>query len=177
MTIWPQEYDTALKAWIRGPVNLMRLGKCMAGDKVEQLSRGPDTSDLHSIIRRLTFSKDLFNVPPDFGSTFINIGLGSVLRSMNSYFVGAYDTWTSNFANSNSVMASLKYHAYRPFSSTRQASNVVDTRTYFFLRKFLQEAKGEQKDVLLVPLWVWFRIFIHFSGNCSLCQIKSRRNV
>ena len=58
----------------------------------------------------------------------------------------------SNNTNITSAIAALKRYAYKPFSSSFD-SNAIDPRTYLYLRKFLQQSKGNGQ-LSLVTTWV-----------------------
>ena len=58
----------------------------------------------------------------------------------------------SNNTNITSTIAALKRYAYKPFSSSFD-SNAIDPRTYLYLRKFLQQSKGNGQ-LSLVTTWV-----------------------
>lgn len=92
-----------------------------------------------------------FHIPPDFDDTFVNIGLGSLLKE--SQFTDLYKEWKNVNTNITSAFTALKKYAYRPFSpDTNQ--NSIDPRTYFYLRNFLTE--NLTKSAALVPTWVRF---------------------
>ena len=92
-------------------------------------------------------------IPPDFDDTFVNLGLGSLLAEVKQDFPASHAQWLSQNTNVTSVFDALKKYAYRPMSDN-DAVNVIDCRTYFYLRYFLEEAKKNQEDIALVPTWV-----------------------
>ncbi|CAL1548972.1 unnamed protein product, partial [Lymnaea stagnalis] len=51
------------------------------------------------------------------------------------------------------VFDALKKYAYRPFSNDSN-TNIIDPRTYFYMRPFLDKAKSEGGDLALVTTWV-----------------------
>jgi len=91
-------------------------------------------------------------IPPDFDDTFVNLGLGSLLAEMKEQFPGAHAQWQSQNTNVTSVFDALKKYAYRPKSKDYNV-NAIDCRTYFYLRKFLEQVQ-ETEDIALVPTWV-----------------------
>ncbi|KAL5014184.1 hypothetical protein ScPMuIL_008454 [Solemya velum] len=95
----------------------------------------------------------VFQVPPDFDDTFVNIGIGSLLREMRSEFPESNLFWTQKNSNLTFIFSEMKRVAYRPLSS-EESVNTIDTRTYFYIRKFLQNSISEKKDLALIPTWV-----------------------
>lgn len=89
-----------------------------------------------------------FHIPPDFDDTFINIGLGSLLKEGND--TALYNEWAKTNYNVTSAFVALKKYAYRPYSSDRN-DNSIDPRTYFFLRDFIANSDD---SLALVPTWV-----------------------
>jgi len=89
-----------------------------------------------------------FHIPPDFDDTFINIGLGSLLKESNE--PSLYNEWAKTNSNVTSAFVALKKYAYRPYSSDRN-QNSIDPRTYFFLREFISNSDD---SLALVPTWV-----------------------
>lgn len=95
----------------------------------------------------------MFKIPPDFDDTSVNLGLGSLLRDNVIHFPYASAAWEGQNSNLSSVFNAMKHYAYRPLSGDRRV-NTIDTRTYFYMRKFLEKAASEKKDVSLVTTWV-----------------------
>jgi hypothetical protein len=93
---------------------------------------------------------DAFFIPPDFDDDAVNIGLGSVLSAYGHNSI-PFQMWKTNNKNFTQVFSSLKKYAYRPF--TDGDTSVIDPRTYFYLREFLQALKVEQHPVAFVPTW------------------------
>ena len=52
-----------------------------------------------------------------------------------------------------SSIDALKEYSYRPFSGDRD-SRIIDPRTYFVFRHFLDESKASGKDGALPTTWV-----------------------
>ncbi|KAH3781358.1 hypothetical protein DPMN_159185 [Dreissena polymorpha] len=93
-----------------------------------------------------------FMIPPDFDDTFVNLGLGALLAEMKEEFPATHAQWRSQNTNVTSVFDALKLYAYRPKSNDSNI-NAIDSRTYFYLRHFLQQVPKDE-DVALVPTWV-----------------------
>ena len=91
-----------------------------------------------------------FHIPPDFDDTFVNIGLGSLLKEIPS-FTDLFQKWQSANSNLTSALNALKHYAYRPHSNISRV-NTIDPRTYFYLHKFLEETK--KTNAAFVPTWV-----------------------
>ncbi|KAL5005812.1 hypothetical protein ScPMuIL_016970 [Solemya velum] len=95
----------------------------------------------------------VFDFPADFDCTFVNIGMGSLLVDMSTEFPESSSFWRDTNDNLTFVFEELKRVAYRPFS-TEESVNTIDTRSYFYMRQFLQDADSDGKDVSLIPTWV-----------------------
>lgn len=110
--------------------------------------------DEMNITDLLPFHRDMFaaafHIPPDFDDTFVNIGLGSLLKEIPGYS-DLFAKWQSTNSNLTSVLHALKRYAYRPHSNNTRV-NTIDPRTYFYLHKFL--AATNKTDAAFVPTWV-----------------------
>lgn len=94
-----------------------------------------------------------FHIPPDFDDTFVNIGLGSLLKEIPDYS-DLFDKWRSTNSNVTSVLQALKRYAYRPHSNITRV-NTIDPRTYFYLHHFL--AVTNKSSAAFVPTWVCWK--------------------
>lgn len=110
--------------------------------------------DEMNITDLLPFHRDMFaaafHIPPDFDDTFVNIGLGSLLKEIPGYS-DLFAKWQSTNSNLTSVLHALKRYAYRPHSNNTRV-NTIDPRTFFYLHKFL--AATNKTDAAFVPTWV-----------------------
>ncbi|XP_046550650.1 uncharacterized protein LOC124260389 [Haliotis rubra] len=160
MTFWPQVYNETLKTWDSSPRNLVDLIEATkylplnwTYAELEKLG----LKDIEYIMVRLMRSRDgymsVFHVPPDFDDTFLNIGLGSMLKEMSHTFPEASDLWMSQNPNLTSVFDALKRYAYRPLSGDQRV-NTIDSRSYVYLRKWLAREKLAGNDVALVTTWI-----------------------
>lgn len=94
-----------------------------------------------------------FYIPKDFDDTFINIGLGNLLKDVYNSNSSLYKKWLSNNQNLQGVLDVLKKYAYRPFSSEVN-SNIIDPRTYFYLRDFIYNSQSRNESLALVSTWI-----------------------
>jgi hypothetical protein len=97
--------------------------------------------------------KHVFKIPPDFDDTAVNLGLGTLLKDNIQQFPYASTTWQAQNSNLSSVFNAMKHYAYKPLSGDRRV-NTIDPRTYVYMRKFLEKAQQEKRDVSLVSTWV-----------------------
>lgn len=93
---------------------------------------------------------DASYIPPDFDDDSVNIGLGSMLSSSERTKV-QFQMWKGNNTNFTQVFSSLKKYAYRPFTTGETA--IIDPRTYFYLREYLQALQKEQYPAAFVATW------------------------
>ena len=94
-----------------------------------------------------------FLIPPDFDDTFVNLGIGSLLTEVKDDFPASHAQWLSQNTNLTTIFDAVKRYAYRPLSDNN-ATNTVDSRAYFYLRYFLEDAVSKKQDVALIPTWV-----------------------
>ena len=73
---------------------------------------------------------------------FVNIGLGTMLSSYHPN-PHPYQLWMGNNTNFTHAFQTLKKYAYRPFGDGETA--VIDPRSYFYLRGFLQEVSEKRE--------------------------------
>ncbi|XP_076085251.1 uncharacterized protein LOC143056058 [Mytilus galloprovincialis] len=156
MTFWSQVYNERNRTWESAPKNLLDLFDLTNKFPSKLLEDFLDLiglKDVAEILEKLLKEKDIFlqafHIPPDFDDTFVNIGLGSLLKE--SQFIDLYKEWNNVNTNITSAFTALKKYAYRPFSSDKN-QNSIDPRTYFYLRNFLTE--NLTKSAALVPTWV-----------------------
>ncbi|KAK3602721.1 hypothetical protein CHS0354_017164 [Potamilus streckersoni] len=160
MSFWPQRYNTTSKTWTSYPDNLHNFFD-LAGDvnltKFEKILVDLGFSDITAIMERLMNIRSVylngFLLPPDFDDTFVNLGLGSLLISMAEDFPQSFQQWRVQNTNISSIFDALKRDAYRPLSKD-YAVNIIDERTYVFLRFFLNKLQNDGQDISLIPTWV-----------------------
>ena len=109
-------------------------------------------TNVYLSINRSAF-RSAFRIPPDFDDTFVNVGIGSLLREVANDFPQSNKLWLEKNSNLSTVFDALKTYAYRPMSNNSKV-NTIDPRTYMYLRPFLQDAMTKGTDIALVPTWV-----------------------
>ena len=95
----------------------------------------------------------VFKIPPDFDDTSVNLGLGSLLKDFIVDFPTSSALWQSQNSNLSSIFTSMKHYAYKPTTNDSRV-NTIDTRTYFYMRRFLEDVKAKNKSLSLVTTWV-----------------------
>ena len=93
--------------------------------------------------------------PSDSDDTFSWLGLGAMLKmagDQQGTFAGPLQAWLEANPNISSAFAAVKEYSYRPFSQNSN-SNTIDTRSYYALRSYLEQAKASSNDVALVTTW------------------------
>ncbi|XP_056009865.1 uncharacterized protein LOC125650247 isoform X2 [Ostrea edulis] len=157
MTFWPQIYNDTTQSWQSTPENLLQLFQLsdkLPVKSVEELLRLMGLDDVATVMDHLLHEKSMFaaafHIPPDFDDTFVNIGLGSLLKEIPDYS-DLFDKWRSTNSNVTSVLQALKRYAYRPHSNITRV-NTIDPRTYFYLHHFL--AVTNKSSAAFVPTWV-----------------------
>ncbi|KAK3105355.1 hypothetical protein FSP39_023292 [Pinctada imbricata] len=160
MAFWPQLYDEGYQAYVSTPVNLLAMFNStylIDWDTVYQELDKAGLTEIATTIQHLLRTREgyahVFHIPPDFDDTSVNLGLGSLLKDLITEFPQSSVLWQSKNSNLSSVFNGLKHYAYRPNGGDRRV-NTIDTRTYFYMRRFLENATMENKSVALVTTWV-----------------------
>ena len=96
---------------------------------------------------------EAFNIPADADDTFVNIGFGSLLKNYQTFSAAPFEAWKINNTELVKAIEALKLYAYRPFSDSLD-TNLIDTRTYFYLRDFLYAANAAKQPLALVSTWI-----------------------
>ncbi|XP_067658558.1 uncharacterized protein [Haliotis asinina] len=160
MTFWPQKYNETLGAYNSYPVNLndlIKMTDAMPLNATYEFLEKLGLKNVERIVKVLMGIRggytQAFHIPPDFDDTFLNIGLGSILSEMSHLYPTFDKIWRGHNTNLTSVFDALKHYAYRPFSGNQRV-NTIDPRTYYYLRRWLQQEKQAGHDVALVPTWI-----------------------
>ncbi|KAJ8320068.1 hypothetical protein KUTeg_001655 [Tegillarca granosa] len=160
MTFWPQVYNRTLYAWQSTPQNLLDLFDLTYGvnwDKIYKLLQNLGLGELANVTKTLISEREMFRhsfvIPADFDDTFVNLGLGTILKEMSDEFPESYALWKKENSNITSILDALKKYAYRPMSKD-QRINTIDPRTYFYIRGFLEQSASNGEDIALVPTWI-----------------------
>jgi hypothetical protein len=111
----------------------------------------------------------IFSIPPDADDTGCNLAVGAGLLNAHSKtrkFHAAAKRFFTTLSDPN-VKAFEPYtrFAYRPFSTKSNDENVIDPRTYLWLRDFLKERK-ESGDTDVVLITTWFQSVLFFHAAC-----------
>ncbi|XP_033100310.1 uncharacterized protein LOC117103797 [Anneissia japonica] len=156
MNFWSQIYNKSSGMWISRPENVF--------EGVQFIQKYTPFKLLQSIFKYFNWEAGLqilefferangyfsaFLIPSDFDDTFLNIGLGALLKSTKASFPTLYNIWAKNNTHYETAFRDLKKYAYRPMNIDLDA-NAIDTRTYYYLRGFLEEAKKNGQTVSLV---------------------------
>uniref|UniRef100_A0A1X7VN73 Uncharacterized protein n=1 Tax=Amphimedon queenslandica TaxID=400682 RepID=A0A1X7VN73_AMPQE len=159
LVFWPQTYNETAGTWSCAPLNLdktVAMGEeffVLAEKMFKDLDLKKFASKIAEFIQSIVDSVAAFYIPADFDDTFVNIGLGSLLKNYQSVSRQPYLSWLSNNTNNvQSAVKALKEYSYKPFSSS-SGNSYIDPRTYFYLRKFLQKSHGTGQ-LFLVTTWV-----------------------
>ncbi|XP_059145512.1 uncharacterized protein LOC131932598 isoform X2 [Physella acuta] len=159
MSFFTQYYDETVNYWHTGEenqVSLLQILKLIPMKFVEALLNGLAPDNLLKVLYTTLGEKALFQltqyIPTDFDDTFVYMGVGSLLFEMRDQLKTGWELWSEDNTNITSVFDALKKYAYRPFSSDPNV-NTIDPRSYFHMRKFLDQAQSEGSDIALVSTW------------------------
>lgn len=133
----------------------------------------------------------IFSIPSDADDTGCNLAVGAGLlkaQSKNPKFQKAANRFFATLSDPNAkAFEPYTRFAYRPFSVKSNDENVIDSRTYMWLREFLNERKESgDTDVVLITTWfqsvfffslpsfaVWFRA--HYTIYEQISDIKKEK--
>lgn len=158
-TFWPQIVNETDGIWYQQPINIRNIALNIAKipfDKIEnvlrflKLDKLADAVDNFKEVGKLA---DEFCIPPDFDDTYLNLGLGATLYRLESVYPKAYTSWLANNTEVARLAEVTSKYAYRPFD-TDFNKNIIDTRTYFWIRGFLQEAQANNQSLALITTWI-----------------------
>jgi hypothetical protein len=162
MTFWPQTYNSTYDIWQSTPINIRNLVLNFEDLPWAQLEKILHALKLDKLVQYLqnllgSFNTYLnaFEIPADFDDTYLNIGLGSALFKLQDIYPNGFSIWNKNNQNQNIKVLidhTLKY-AYKPFDSNLN-SNIIDPRTYFFARSFIQDAYSKNQSISLITTWI-----------------------
>ncbi|XP_061196590.1 uncharacterized protein LOC133204863 [Saccostrea echinata] len=160
MAFWPQLYDETYKDYTSTPVNLLGLFNTTylidwdpIYKELDSLGLQHVTETIKHLLERRDGYRHVFHIPPDFDDTSVNLGLGSLLKEYITDFPDSSVLWQTQNSNLSSIFNALKHYAYKPTTNDSRV-NTIDTRTYFYMRRFLQSAKSERKPVALITTWI-----------------------
>jgi len=94
-----------------------------------------------------------FKLPPDFDDSLLNVGLGSLLYT-SKLSKELYKSWKEANRNFTFIFKAIKKYAYRPFAMGEES--VIDPRTYFYIRKYLNSIQNPQYPAAYVTTWTHF---------------------
>ncbi|XP_033764153.1 uncharacterized protein LOC117345236 [Pecten maximus] len=157
MTFWPQVFNVTTRTFQSTPSNLLQLFQLADNAPVkllEDLMKIFGLKDMEQVVEHLLMEKEMFarafHIPPDFDDTFVNLGLGALLRHAQEQYPHSWKQWQIQNSNISSALHALRKYAYRPSSSNRDI-NTIDTRSYLYMRSFLDDHHYE--DLALVTTW------------------------
>jgi len=163
-TFWPQTFNRTTDTWYQEPVNIHNVIAIVRDyilDRfpfrtLEKLLKLIGLDVLAGLLERARTSTDTildaFNIPSDFDDTYLNLGLGAALKRLQGTYGTAYASWLANNENSKELVEVTCKYAYRPFDEEID-KNVIDPRTFFYARRFIQEAATNNQSISLVSTW------------------------
>ncbi|XP_076465682.1 uncharacterized protein LOC143297295 [Babylonia areolata] len=159
MSFWPLAWDSNSSMWVNTPANLLHaldVFSQLPWDAIDKELEKLGWKELEEFLKRIVKSKAgyerVFKISPDFDDTFVNLGLGALLKDMGDSVPEPLARWTLHNSNLTSVLDALRRYAYRPFHNNSDI-NTLDTRAYYYMRYFLNDAAQKGLDVALVPTW------------------------
>eukprot|EP00906_Rhabdomonas_costata_P022301 RCo032227 len=109
-------------------------------------------------LQMLTSFLKVFRIPPDSDDTGVGLALAAALKAKREEFPEAAAMFEKlGVPDYNALFGLFKKHAYRPFSPNPDAS-LIDPRTYYWMRGFLQKQKasrGSTNSTSLALITTW----------------------
>lgn len=95
-----------------------------------------------------------FQIPSDADDTGCNLALGRTLADHSSKFPSAAEMWRKSYKNIFDAFLLLKKYSYQPFLGN-YPQNLIDPRTYLWIRGFLKEQRMRgNRDLSLITTWL-----------------------
>lgn len=163
-TFWPQIFNQTTGQWFQQPINIQNVVTItqkyildrIPFKTIEKILKFFKLEFLISMIERARNSPNTilkaFNIPPDFDDTYLNLGLGVALKRLNERYPKAYECWSRNNTDVLELIEMTRKYAYRPFDEDLN-KNVIDPRTFFYAKKFIQEAHVNGEPLSLISTW------------------------
>lgn len=159
-TFWPQNLNQTDGSWFQQPINIRNVALNIDKIPFDLIEKILKAVKLDKLIPFIDGIKELgqesikaFCIPPDFDDTYLNLGLGATLYKMKDQYPGAYKSWSVNNTLVQHLADVTSQYAYRPFDRDTN-KNVIDPRTFFFARHFVQQAFDENKPLSLITTWI-----------------------
>ena len=157
-TFWPQNFNETTGFWYEQPINInnvaIALGK-IPFDEIAKIFEKLDLDNIAQIVEALKQLSDVssaFHIPPDFDDTYLNLGLGSTLSQVSDIYPRAIASWLPNNTNVDHLIEVTTKYSYEPFNEDLN-KNLIDPRTFFYARKFIQEAGTKNDSLKLITTW------------------------
>jgi len=158
-SFWPQVLSNG--TWKAFPSNIGEPLEELEtfGKVVEELLKSIGLSSLipyvSPIVEEAEFNLNIFNIPPDADDTSVNFQLGGLLKEQEKLFPKSLQTWMNNNKNMKLTTDALVKFSYKPFSTTLD-DNLIDPRTYYWIRDFLAEEqeKNGLPSLFIVTTWL-----------------------
>jgi hypothetical protein len=157
-TFWPQYYNSTYNIWQQSPINIKNVVLNFV-EVVEPLIKIAKELGLDKLVKFLTNIDGIkgfatvFSIPPDFDDTYLNVGIGALLKSVSTIYPYEYNNWIANNTGLESLVNSTVKYSFDPFDESIN-KNIIDPRTYFYSRFYLNEAKKNNKSVSLITTWI-----------------------
>jgi hypothetical protein len=116
-------------------------------------------ADIVESLKEFDSVTDAFCIPPDFDDSYLNLGLGATLQKLSNVYPKIYSSWLNNNTDVAHLIEVTSKYAYRPFAADIN-QNTIDPRTYFWSRKFIEQASQENKSLSLITTWVFLFFLI-----------------
>lgn len=165
-TFWPQFFNKTNGNWFQQPINIEHVAEVLKifDDAIpfkqfEEILKSLGLNKLAKLVEQIASAADIdtlldaFHIPPDFDDTYLNLGLGATLNKLNNKYPLAYKSWLFNNSDFEHLINVTSKYAYRPFDDDLN-KNTIDPRTYYYARKFIQDAYINNEPISIITTWV-----------------------
>jgi hypothetical protein len=93
-------------------------------------------------------------IPADFDDSSVNLALGALLKET---FPDLYQRWESFNSNFGFLSQAYVNYSYQPFVNDSKGdtiTNIIDPRSYFWMRKWLPRQQSLSPHLRLLTTWV-----------------------
>jgi hypothetical protein len=158
-TFWSQAFNESVNTWQQQPINLRQIA-IRFYKRVNEIEKLVEILNLDKVLFALEAIKNLIDmcvqvlgIPPDFDDTFVNLGLGAVLSQRKQVYPEQFNRWLASNSDVDGLVNLTNKYTYKPFDSDLN-KNLIDPRTYFYARKFIEQAEKKNQTLSLFTTWI-----------------------
>lgn len=159
-TFWQQELNESSQTWTQQPTNIINLVRLLDKpvDVVIKLLKLVHLNKLVPVLDHLKQlieeSTHVFSIPADLDDTYLNLGIGALLKRLKTTYSSSYQSWIVRNKNMSGLVERTMAYTYDPFDLSDLNKNTIDPRSYFCMHQFLHKVKASSSKLSLFTTWV-----------------------